>query len=110
MPKRSAARRVRSRWCRDRNGGPHIAGNRLRSGVHCRASADRAVVTPVHTNRDREAWPQFAEFSAIVFEFDAHRHALFGAGQLGGRTGNRSRSLFDHRFVHAPVGVDIGES
>ena len=35
---------------------------------------------------------------------------IFGAGQLGGRTDNRSRSLFDHRFVHAPVGVDIGES
>ena len=29
---------------------------------------------------------------------------IFGAGQLGGRTDNRSRSLFDHRFVHAPVG------
>ena len=25
-------------------------------------------MTPVHTNRDRETWPQLAEFSAIVFE------------------------------------------
>jgi len=42
-------------------------------------------VTPVHTNRDREAWPQFAEFSAIVFEFDAHLHPLDDLGEIAGR-------------------------
>ena len=41
-------------------------------------------MTPVHTNRDREAWPQFAEFSAIVFEFDAHQHPLDDLGEIAG--------------------------
>ena len=35
---------------------------------------------------------------------------IFGAGQFGGRASNRGRRLFDYRLVHAPVGVDFGES
>ena len=34
---------------------------------------------------------------------------VFGAGQLGGSAAHVGRGLFDHRLVHAPVGVDIGE-
>ena len=36
-------------------------------------------------DRDRKAWPQFAEFSAIVFKFDAHRHTLNDLGEIAGR-------------------------
>jgi hypothetical protein len=42
-------------------------------------------VPPVHINRNRKAWPQFAEFRAIVFKFDAHRHPLNDLGKIAGR-------------------------
>ena len=36
-------------------------------------------------NCDRQAWPQFAEFSAIGFKSDAHRHPLNDLGKIAGR-------------------------
>src|SRR5258707_14950629 len=47
--------------------------------------ADGQALPPVHMNRDRKAWPQFPEFSAIVFKFDAHRHPLNDLGKITGR-------------------------
>ena len=66
----------------------------------------------VHTNRDRQTGPQFAEFSVNTFKFDAHRHPLNDLGKIAGRILRRDhaelRTRRRRKAYDAPPKADAG--